>query len=110
MNSESGGNLKLRLEASTSGLGILWQDQFVACAEGVQAVVSWEEHTGCSAKESCARWCLAPSTQGSHLPHPARFRCFVLQCKVGDCSVVHVLLLWKLVAVGEASVRPASPW
>lgn len=39
MNAVSGGNLKLRLEASASGL-----DRFVVCAEGVRAVVSWEEH------------------------------------------------------------------
>lgn len=86
---------------------ILWQDQFAVCAEDVRAVGSWEEHTGCPAKESSAPCCLASSTQRSHLLHLAGSRCFV---QGQDCSVGHALLLWKLVAVGEASVRPASPW
>lgn len=85
MNVVSGGNLKLRLEASASGLDMLWQDQFVVCAEGVRPVFFWEEHAGCPAKESCAPWCLV------HLLHRAGFRCFV---QGHGCSVVCALLLW----------------
>lgn len=40
-------------------------------------------------------------------PTPCWFWCFV---RGRECSVVHVLLLWKVVAVAEASVRLASPW
>lgn len=95
VNAVSGGNLKLRLKASTSELDILWQDQFV-----VWAAVSWEEHTGCPAKGSCARCCSALSAL-------SWARC----CVPGpDCSVLLALLLWTLVTVGEASVRLASPW
>lgn len=41
----SAGSVKLRLETSTSGLDILRQEQFAVCAEGLWAVVSWEEDT-----------------------------------------------------------------
>lgn len=122
MSAVSGGNLKLGLKASISGLDILWQDWFVVCTGSVQAVIPLEDDACPWREHSCRTGALpkgavlvgtytASSAYHCHLPHCIQMLCAacgVSQRKVNDCSVTLVLIIGKLVAAGEALVRPAG--
>lgn len=81
-------NVKLRLEVSAAGLASPGSSSFLGRA-----------HRALPRRAPCARGRAAASL-------PAGFRCFL---QAPGCSVLLVLLLWNLGALGEASVRPASP-
>lgn len=87
-------NLRLRLEVSAAGLASPGSSSLL-CEQWFPG----KSTQGPAQESPCARGRSAPSL-------PAGSRCSL---QGPGCSVPLVLLLWNLGALGEASVRPASP-